>query len=303
MQQFTKQQFQILLHIRDEKRHFDYPYGMTENQYYVLCVELRGTNNSILRVISTNDGIISEIFPEGLGLLDNFIKEQQEKETKIIELNDAQKKFLLYMGNKLVYSPLVEDLDEDFNELLLDMKYMGIVNISCNLEDSDVFTRKGRKLYKLVQIEENNLTELDWIILDELVKHEEKVENIRAVCPQLHAYKNIEILQSSIKLKSLGYIDFFYDDNDMYKSHWHGISNEGRLIVRKRNEEEMNRDSAVIFSRQDKHGQLVEKKITARDICDTIRKQKLINKLQKTEWVKFLSEITGLAESSFNNFI
>lgn len=71
-----------------------------------------------------------------------------------------------------------------------------------------------------------------------------------------------------------------------------------------KNNDVMNTENGtVIFERKKGSGEIIQKKITAREICDIIRKYKKENVMQKKEWHKILCEITGLSESSFKSYL
>lgn len=62
-------------------------------------------------------------------------------------------------------------------------------------------------------------------------------------------------------------------------------------------------DTTIIFERKGPKGELLQKRITAREICDSIRGKDYRNNLKKEEWMDLLSTITGLSSSSFKSYL
>lgn len=243
-----KNKIKVLFHLKDGEDHRDSAIGLTREQYYVACQELH--QQGCIHFVSTNVGVIARIKDKGRGVLDNFIQEQKYTDMmNINEMEEDEKKLILYLGDSDKYASYYADIEEDYNEIFDDLLFGGYVKYGETADDMDSLTRKGKKLFNLIESEMNKLTDLDWMILNVLVKHEKPIFDIRCEDPQLQVYSDEEITNSCVKLKSMGLVDFFYDDNDGHKSHWFKIEDNGRIFVR--NNKQQNNENIVLEERID----------------------------------------------------
>lgn len=303
--------FKVLLHLSDGKQHWDYAEGFSEGKYYKACKELKQLGYIFFVSIST--GIATQIKDAGKGLLEEYFQKIKNSEAvSISTLDEYEKKFILYIGDKQKYADYEKDILDYYDELYENFFFCGCINIEKSIEGLVELSRKGKNLYN--QLEEDimikekegndysNFSDLDWQILNILVSRGDKVEDIYAEYEEMKLYTREEILNSSVKLQNVGLISFFYDENDDKACFHHFIEQQGIVVYREhlKNRKE---DSFVIFERANSNGEIIQKKISAREIGDIIRKYKKENVMRKNEWYKILSEITGLSETTFKGYL
>lgn len=165
-------------------------------------------------------------------------------------MTPEEKVLILYWGNPAKYSVI----EYNFKEVLTDVfkKYQrdGYI-LEESTEDKVELTEKGLKLFEEVKSSMSELTELDCIILDflSLKTEDEPVHNIYdELIAKVRLYGKDEVFYVINWLKCCGYVDFFDEFNDYFKTTWLVITDEGRKALRCEYSQEFSLNCTNLFT-------------------------------------------------------
>lgn len=167
-------------------------------------------------------------------------------------MNAEEKVLILYWGNPAKYSVIEYNFKEVFTDVLKKYQRDGFI-MEETTEDKVELTENGLKLFEEVKSSMNELTELDCIILDylSLKTEDEPVHDIfHELIDKLRFYGKDEVFYEINWLKFCGYVDFFDEFNDYFKTTWLVITDEGRKALRQEYSHEVSLNCNTLFTNE-----------------------------------------------------
>ena len=125
---------------------------------------------------------------------------------------------------------------EDYDEICEYLSEHGLVNLGETKDEGYKLTYKGKRLWIQYQKEqEKNMEKLEYIILDVLSLHGNKINQNIQPDTQIYDFKELrlytmdEITECSIRMKEKGWITCLIDGGPAY---WHQLTEKGRIALR-----------------------------------------------------------------------
>lgn len=298
----SNSELRSLLMLRDHQCHNDIPKGLSVGQYIYACSELKAKG----LIHFAPEGPAAQIKDKGEGVIDDYIQEKQSEKAMIDikDLEPEEKKFILYVGNNKKYESYYDEIEDDYDVLSDKFVLEGYLKLAISNDHQDSLTKKGKRLYDEIEKAMLELNELDIIMLDYLCGCTDYCHDIKNECEDLRYYSKKDIYDAAIILKNKELVEYFDEPNDYYNVTFLSITDKGRKYMRERNSKMQDPiDDSVVFKRKDNKGEIIEKRISAREICDIIRAEKKLNVMTKVDWESLLSKITGLSKESFRNYL